>query len=74
MNDSPPDPEGEVRRSRQKTTLILLAGVLFLAGFVVIAFLKRIPLPARLAIGVADMIMASVLLVFLRQNFPGGRK
>lgn len=67
--DSVPDPE--LRRGRQKATLISLAFVLTLAGFVVLLLLKRMPLPLRLAVGFGDLIAASALLLFLRQNFAG---
>ena len=49
--------------------MLALATVLALGGLVVLAFLDRIPLPLRLAVGLTDLIGSAVLLVVVRQKF-----
>jgi hypothetical protein len=49
--------------------MLILATALALGGFVVLAFLSRIPLPLRLAIGLGDLIAAAVLFLVVRQKF-----
>ena len=61
----------ELKRTRQKLTLIALSTVLILGGFVVLVALRRLPLPMRLMVGLGDFIAASMLLTFLRQNYSG---
>jgi hypothetical protein len=61
----------ELKRTRQKITLIALSTVLILGGFVVLVALRRLPLPMRLMVGLGDFIAASMLLTFLRQNYSG---
>lgn len=68
MSTAPVSPD--VRQSRQKAALIVLAGVLFVGGLVVLLFLSRIPWPMRILLGGGDLIIGAVLLVFLRQQFP----
>jgi hypothetical protein len=49
--------------------MLILATVLAFAGFVVLAFLTRIPLPLRLAVGLTDLIASAVLFLVVRQKF-----
>jgi len=51
--------------------MLILATVLALGGIVVLAFLDRIPLPLRLAVGLTDLIGSAVLFVVVRQKFSG---
>lgn len=69
MSDSPTSEE--LKRTRQKITLIVLSIALILGGLVVLVALRRLPLPMRLVIGLGDFVAASMLLTFLRQNFSG---
>jgi|GEM_PF-5792065 len=74
MSDQPSSPSrvsdsGE--RSRQKVTLLVLAIVLMLGGFVVLFALKRMPLPMRFLVGLGDVIAACALLMILRQKYSG---
>lgn len=47
----------------------MLGVLLILAGLVVAVFLRRIPLPLRLMIGLGDVIAGSTLLLLVRQKF-----
>jgi hypothetical protein len=71
LSDPPADPVTQRRLARQKTMLTALAIVLLLAGFVVLLALKKIPLPARLAMSFGDFVGAIALLMVLRQKFRG---
>lgn len=62
----PPAPPDRVRLRRQ---MLLLAGVLAVGGIAVLAFLSRIPLPLRLAVGLTDLIASAVLFLVVRQKF-----
>ena len=64
MPPLPPD-----QRARLRRQMLILATALALGGFVVLAFLSRIPLPLRLAIGLGDLIAAAVLFLVVRQKF-----
>ncbi len=66
MPPLPPD-----QRARLRRQMLILATALALGGFVVLAFLSRIPLPLRLAIGLGDLIAAAVLFLVVRQKFSG---
>jgi hypothetical protein len=70
MPDPATSPSARVL-ARQKLTLIALSSVLLLAGFVVLFFLKRLPLPMRLVTAFGDFVAASALLLLLRQKFSG---
>ncbi len=60
------DPRKRVRLRKQ---MLILATVLALGGIVVLAFLTRIPLPLRLAVGLTDLIASAVLFLVVRQKF-----
>lgn len=62
----------ETLTPRQRRILLVLSTVLFLGGLGIMFFLERLPLPARLGLGVIDVIVAAVLFVFLRQNSGRG--
>jgi hypothetical protein len=62
-------PPGDRVRARQKAILTALAAVLMLGGLVVIVLLKRLPFPVRLAMGLSDVVAASVLLLVVHQKF-----
>lgn len=64
-NSSPND-----SRLRQRRIVLTIAPLLIVAGLVVLLFLKRMPLPLRLAVGLADVFTGLVLLVLVRQKFP----
>ena len=49
--------------------MLILATVLGVGGIVVLAFLSRIPLPLRLAVGLTDLIASAVLFLVVRQKF-----
>lgn len=68
MPETPPEPVSAPLTRRQKNILIVMSAVLFFGGLAIMLFLKRLPLPARLALGIVDMIGAAVLVLFLRQN------
>ena len=70
MAETPPEPVTVPLTSRQRRILIVMSAVLFFGGLAIMFFLTRLPLPARLALGVVDVIGAAVLVVFLRQNSP----
>jgi hypothetical protein len=59
-------------RVRQRRRLLLLAGFLITCGLAALFFLTRIPLPARLLLGLSDLIVGAVLLVLVRQKYGGG--
>jgi uncharacterized membrane protein HdeD (DUF308 family) len=63
---SPPPP---AQRARLKKQMLALGFTLIIGGLVVLAFLTRIPLPLRLAVGLIDLIAGSVLLLAARQKF-----
>jgi hypothetical protein len=65
------DPALQQKLARQRIMLTALAIVLLIAGFVVLLALKKIPLPARLAMSFGDFVGASALLLVLRQKFRG---
>jgi hypothetical protein len=75
MPDPIPDPAVDSalqqKLARQRIMLTALAIVLLIAGFVVLLALKKIPLPARLAMSFGDFVGASALLLVLRQKFRG---
>lgn len=64
MPPLPPD-----QRARLRRQMLILATALACGGLVVLAFLSRIPLPLRLAIGLGDLIAAAVLFLVVRQKF-----
>ena len=72
MPETPPEPTVVPLTGRQRTILIVMSAVLFFGGIAIMLFLKRLPLPARLGLGIVDIIGAAVLVVFLRQNSPKG--
>ena len=49
--------------------MLSLATLLGIGGIVVLAFLSRIPLPVRLAVGLTDLIASAVLFLVVRQKF-----
>lgn len=57
------------RRQRQKRTVLIVASLLIVAGFVVLLFLERMPLPLRILVGLTDAVGGLVLLVVARQKF-----
>jgi hypothetical protein len=61
-------PPVETLTPRQRRILLVMSAVLFLAGIGIMLFLQRLPLPARLGLGIIDVVVAAVLVVFLRQN------
>lgn len=69
MSDSPTSED--LKRRRQKITLIVLSLALILGGIVVLVALRRLPLPMRLVVGLGDFVAAAMLLTFLRQNYSG---
>ena len=71
ISDSANAPALQRKLGRQKIMLTVLAVVLLIAGFVVLLALKKIPLPARLAMSFGDFVAASALLLVLRQKFRG---
>ena len=56
-------------RLRLKRKMLLRATVLAVGGIAVLAFLNRIPLPLRLAVGLTDLIASAVLFLIVRQKF-----
>lgn len=73
MNDNPPpEPTAVPLTGRQKKILIAMSAVLFFGGLAIMIFLDLLPLPARLALGILDIIGSAVLVVFLRQNMAKG--
>ncbi len=59
----------EPARLRQRRTLIVLGCLLLAAGIGVMLFLRRVPLPMRLFIGMTDAIAGLVLLLVAQQKF-----
>lgn len=59
-------------RARQRRRLLLLAGFLITCGIAALFFLTRLPLPARLLLGLSDLIVGAVLLVLVRQKYGTG--
>ena len=50
-----------------------LSGLLLITcGLAALFFLTRIPLPARLLLGLSDLIVGAVLLALVRQKYGGG--
>jgi hypothetical protein len=66
---TPPPPPPAVKRARLRIQLLTLATALLVGGVVVLAFLSRIPLPLRLAVGLTDLIASAVLFTVVRQKF-----
>ena len=66
---TPPSAVDPGKRIRLRRQMLLLATVLALGGIVVLAFLTRIPLPLRLAVGLTDLIASAVLFLVVRQKF-----
>lgn len=56
----------ERQRARQKTIITVLACLLIVAGAVVLFFLRRMPLPLRMLVGLGDVAAGIVLLVVAR--------
>lgn len=52
---------------KRKTTIVSI--VLILMGAFVLFFVKQLPFPARVAIGLADVVIGMALLLFLRPKF-----
>jgi hypothetical protein len=59
--------EFERKFARQKRLVRWLAVLLIVAGIVVVAGLKRLPVPVRMMAGLGDIFMGCVLLVLVRQ-------
>ncbi|MCX6955468.1 MAG: hypothetical protein NTV51_25240 [Verrucomicrobia bacterium] len=58
------------QRARLRKQMLALATVLLVGGVAVLAFLTRIPLPLRIAVGITDLIASAVLFLVVRQKFP----
>jgi hypothetical protein len=63
-----PNLDPVVRLARQKRTATILAVVLLLGGLAVLFFVRRIPLPLRLLVGLGDIVAGCVLLLLIRQK------
>lgn len=57
------------RRARLKRTLTALAVLLIVMGAFVLLVARRMPLPMRLFIGLADVFAGFVLLLIIRPKF-----
>lgn len=69
-----PDTDEPRRRlSRQKRTLTGLAVLLIVLGAVVLFFLRRMPLPLRVMVGLVDVFAGFVLLLVVRPRLDGDR-
>lgn len=66
---APTVPPSPADRARLKKQMLVLGFALIGGGLVVLAFLSRIPLPLRLAVGLIDLIAGAVLLLVARQKF-----
>lgn len=72
MKSGSSEPEPRARQ-KQERTIVALAVLLIAGGFVVLLFLKRMPLPMRIVVGMTDVVAGLVLLVVARQ-MGGGQK
>lgn len=66
-----PPADTNTKRARQRRTLLFLGALLLAAGVVVLALLDRMPLPLRILVGLTDIIAGCVILLVVRQKFPG---
>lgn len=69
---NPPDPSSpeQIRERaalKRKTTIVGL--VLILMGAFVMFFVKQLPFPVRIAVGLVDIVIGIALLIFLRPKF-----
>ena len=71
MSDPSAPPPPPVDRARLRQRMLFLAVVLAVGGIAVLAFLTRIPLPLRLAVGLTDLTASAVLFLVVRQKFGG---
>ena len=64
------DPEKLAReRAKLKRTVLILAPILIVGGILVLAFLRRMPTPLRILVGLGDVFVGLTLLVLLKQKF-----
>lgn len=52
---------------KRKTTIVSI--VLIVMGAFVMFFVKQLPFPVRMAVGVVDILIGIALLIFLRPKF-----
>ena len=67
-----PKTEDDLRRVRQKRTVVGLACALIAGGILILFVLKKVPAPMRIMSGLGDIVAGLVLLVVVRQKFRQG--
>jgi uncharacterized membrane protein HdeD (DUF308 family) len=73
MNDVDPVPDpaksaAAARLARQKRIVMIASCALIVGGFVVMFFVKRLPLPMRILVGMTDMIGGVVLIILAQKE------
>lgn len=72
-----PEPEAErdtaksaaaARLARQKRIIVIASCALIVGGFVVMFFVKRLPLPARMLVGMTDVVGGIVLIILAKKE------
>lgn len=64
-----PDPNRQGQIAKQRRTIIVLASALVVSGVLILFFLKRVPPPMRILVGLTDVFAGLILLVLVRQKF-----
>jgi len=71
-NPTPPDPNANVLRARQKSSVYLAMTLLVLCAIAVIALPPgKMPLAFRVLFAAGNVLIAAVLWVVVRQKFDG---
>ena len=61
--------ETQRKIAQQRRTITVLACFLIVSGVLIIFFLKRVPPPMRILVGLTDFFAGLILLVLVRQKF-----
>jgi uncharacterized membrane protein HdeD (DUF308 family) len=73
MNELDPEPDpaksaAAARLARQKRIIVITSCVLIAGGFVVMFFVKRLPLPMRMLVGMTDVVGGVVLIILAQKE------
>jgi uncharacterized membrane protein HdeD (DUF308 family) len=56
------------KAARQKRIVVITSCLLIVGGFVVLFFVKRLPLPMRVMVGLTDVVGGIVLIVLVSRK------
>jgi hypothetical protein len=66
-----PTPDSPAELARQRLILKAVIALLLVMAVLVVTVVPKLPMPARIFIGLSDVTLAVVLWMVLRQKFSG---